>query len=185
MPCLPLDIKKPRIIKYINCCQSPEVCNLSPGIKYIQCIHGNCTINARQFEILGMKREAINFPKEHLVQLESYLQYESILIKFILIKFCLIKNVHVICQTWHGLTALKCLEILNTKVLNTPYELDKDKYIRLSKQRRTLLHRQKLYVSVENHSETRNNQMLLFYCSENLENVCLLEHLAIYIEVSM
>lgn len=185
MPCLPLDIKKPRIIKYINCSQSPEVCNLSPGIKYIQCIHGNCTINARQFEILGMKREAINFPKEHLVQLESYLQYESILIKFILIKFCLIKNVHVICQTWHGLTALKCLEILNTKVLNTPYELDKDKYIRLSKQRRTLLHRQKLYVSVENHSETRNNQMLLFYCSENLENVCLLEHLAIYIEVSM
>lgn len=180
MPCLPLDIKKPRIIKYINCSQSPEVCNLSPGIKYIQCIHGNCTINARQFEILGMKREAINFPKEHLVQLESYLQYESILIKF-----CLIKNVHVICQTWHGLTALKCLEILNTKVLNTPYELDKDKYIRLTKQRRTLLHRQKLYVSVENHSETRYNQMLLFYCSENLENVCLLEHLVIYIEVSM
>lgn len=180
MPCLPLDIKKPRIIKYINCSQSPEVCNLSPGIRYIQCIHGNCTINPRQFEILGMKREAINFPKEHLVQQESCLQYENVLIKF-----CLIKNVHVICQTWHGLTALKCLEILDTKVLNTPYELDKDKYIRLSKQRRTLLHRQKLYVSVENHSETRYNQMLLFYCSENLENVCLLEHLAIYIEVSM
>ena len=143
MPCLPLDIQKPRIIKYINCSQSPEVCNLSPGIKYIQCIHGNCTINARQFEILGMKREAISFPKEHLVQQESYLQNESVLIKF-----CLIKNVRVICQTWHGLTALKCLEILNTKVLNTAYEPDKDKYIRLLKQRRTLLHRQKLYGSV-------------------------------------
>ena len=83
------------------------------------------------------------------------------------------------------ITALKCLEILNTKVLNTPYELDKDKYIRLLKQRRTLLHRQKLYVSVENHSETRYNQMLLFYCPENLENVCLPEHLATYIEVSI
>ena len=38
--------------------------------------------------------------------------------------------------------------LLNTKVLNTAYEPDKDKYIRLLKQRRTLLHRQKLYGSV-------------------------------------
>lgn len=36
---------------------------------------------------------------------------------------------HFIDMAWINPT-LKCLEILDTKVLNTPYELDKDKYIR-------------------------------------------------------
>lgn len=49
---------------------------------------------------------------------------------------------------------------------------------------RTLLHRQKSCVSVENHSETRYNQMVLNYFSENLGNACLHECMAIYIEVS-